>query len=130
MMTMTMMSVYDLQALHSVCVANLTYGQLITSPNKTPQNMVDAYHFVSIEWHRLLFPESIQLLSNRTDDPDDSYRSFMSQLRRYCLKMFLNWVDVVYCGNQKEVLEAVVCRFVCRMERQLSSSPWLLWTRI
>jgi hypothetical protein len=44
--------------------------------------------------------------------------------------MFLNWVDVVYCGNQKEVLEAVVHRFVCRMERQLSSSPWLLWKKI
>jgi hypothetical protein len=43
MMTMTMMSVYDLQASHSVRVANLTYGRLITSPNETPQNMVDAY---------------------------------------------------------------------------------------
>jgi hypothetical protein len=53
---------------------------MIISPNKTPQNMVDAYHFVSKEWHRLLFPESIQLLSNRTDDPDDLYHSFMLAL--------------------------------------------------
>jgi hypothetical protein len=48
---------------------------MIISPNKTPQYMVDDYLFVSIEWHRLLFPKSIQLLSNRTDDPDDLYQS-------------------------------------------------------
>jgi superfamily II DNA helicase RecQ len=118
--TINVNSVYDLQASHSVRVANSTYGRLITGPNETPKNMVDAYHLVSIEWHRLLFPELIHLLPNRNDDPNDSYRSFMQQLRMrrlgelanmdltYRLREFLHRFDAEFRGNQKEVLEAVV----------------------
>lgn len=47
--------VYDLQASHSVRVANNVYATLIHSPSETPMNIVDAYRHVSIEWHCLSF---------------------------------------------------------------------------